>query len=158
MTNEQGGTTANRNGKILEDTLIPIFIAHGYEVVHNRDEHNVEHVDKYVLTHRPYTSIYEHKGKTEFLLVRGERKIRIECKWQQSKGSVDEKLPYLYLNSVFAFEENEIIILLDGGGYKQGAEQWLRNAASTNWLQDGDKDIKVMNLTEFISFFNSELR
>ena len=48
----------------------------------------------------PYQSIYGHRGVTEFLAVSASRglAVRIECKWQQSQGSVDEKFPYLYLN------------------------------------------------------------
>lgn len=54
--------------------------------------------------------------------------IRIECKWQQAAGSVDEKLPYLYLNTIEAMPENSIMILIDGAGWKAGAIQWLKDA------------------------------
>jgi len=54
--------------------------------------------------------------------------IRIECKWQQVKGSVDEKLPYLYLNTIEAMPENTIMILIDGAGWKTGAVKWLKDA------------------------------
>jgi hypothetical protein len=33
------------------------------------------------------------------------RRKNIECKWQQVSGSVDEKLPYLYLNCIEAMPE-----------------------------------------------------
>jgi hypothetical protein len=42
--------------------------------------------------------------------------VRIECKWQQSAGSVDEKLPYLYLNAIESMPEDHVIIVYGGGG------------------------------------------
>jgi hypothetical protein len=47
--------------------------------------------------------------------------IGIECKWQRISGSVDEKFPYAYLNCIEAMPERDIIIVVDGGGAKQGA-------------------------------------
>lgn len=87
-----------------------------------------------------------------------DKKIRIECKWQQSPGSVDEKLPYLYLNAVEKYPEQDIIILLDGGGYKAGAKAWLENAIKTNWCNKKNKNIRLMALTEFITYFNNNLK
>jgi len=51
---------------------------------------------------------------TEFLLKSKEYNfnVRIECKWQQVSGSVDGKLPYLYLNSIEAMPESNIIIII----------------------------------------------
>lgn len=47
----QGGTTANKNGKIFEDTLIPLFKNHGYNVIQNKDLEYFyeEESDKYVI-------------------------------------------------------------------------------------------------------------
>ncbi len=68
----------------------------------------------------PFTTIYQHGGNTEFRLIseRYNMDIRIECKWQQVAGSVDEKLPYLYLNCIEAMPEKHIIIIIDGDGWK----------------------------------------
>ncbi len=158
----QGGTTANKNGKIFEDTLIPLFSNHGYQIIKNKDlkKFDVENLDKYVVLNAPFETIYNHRGKTEFVLVNRsmEKKIRIECKWQQAAGSVDEKFPYLYLNAVKKYEEEDIIILLDGGGYKDGARQWLENAIHSNWENDQNKNIKLLSLNEFIVYFNKELK
>lgn len=160
-TRIQGGTTANRNGKIFEDTLIPIFINHGYDVIQNRDleNYNEEACIKYVVLNAPFETIYNHRGMTEFLIINREleRKIRIECKWQQAAGSVDEKFPYMYLNAVTKYPENEVIILLDGNGYKDGAKQWLEEAIETNLANTENKNIKLMSLNEFIIYFNQEL-
>ena len=46
--------------------------------------------------------------------------LTIQCKWQASSGSVEEK----YLYEVLSIHQNEYdtIIILDGGGYSAGAK------------------------------------
>ena len=56
--------------------------------------------------------------------IRHDGKIVIQCKWQASDGSIDEKYPF----EVLSIQLNEFptIIVLDGGGYNKGAEMWLK--------------------------------
>lgn len=160
------GAIANVNGKIFEKQLIPLFEEHGYEVVLFSEFQKrgvpFEELPKTVIRQVPFNSIYHHKGRTEFLLVNNEkdRRIRIECKWQQSAGSVDEKLPYLYLNCVYGFEETDIILLVDGAGFKPGAVEWLKTNVKSRWLleEDNPKQIQVMSIAEFTAYFNKYLR
>ena len=67
---------------------------------------------------------------------------------------MDEKFPYLYLNCIQAMPEREIILLIDGNGYKPGALSWLKQAVSS---QDA-KLIHVFNLVEFLVWANRRLR
>jgi hypothetical protein len=83
--------------------------------------------------------------------------MRIECKWQQVSGSVDEKLPYLYLNSIEAMPELSVMILIDGAGWKAGAIQWLKDAVKQKRYtneQNITKEILIFNLTEFFTWAN----
>lgn len=83
---------------------------------------------------------------------------RIECKWQQVSGSVDEKLPYLFLNCSEKMVEPHIIILLDGGGAKPGAIEWLRDACEKFNLKEATtskRKIDLMSMTEFVQWVNS---
>ena len=66
----------------------------------------------------------------------------IECKWQQSKGSVDEKYPFTLFN-IFKIGV-PTIILLDGGGYKPAAMKWLKDQVDPNRALIG-----VYNMAEF---------
>lgn len=52
----------------------------------------------------------------------------IECKWQQSAGSVDEKFPFLYLNIMKC--RDPTVVVIDGGGYKPSALPWLKSMAN----------------------------
>lgn len=166
----EGGTYANQTGNQLERTVRDLFSRAGFAVMKWRD---------YVAQHKglmapvlpadllledvPYTSIYGHSGKTEFLALsdRLGLKMRIECKWQQANGSVDEKLPYLYLNCLEAMPEDQIMIVIDGEGFKPGAKAWLRAAVEEKRYRtpaSAHKSIEVVGLAELITWANRRLR
>lgn len=156
------GAQANLNGKIFEDMCIPIFTNHGYKIFQQSEIKKnpgiIENIEKYVIRNAEYMSIYNHKGKTEFVLVNADRRVRVENKYQAAAGSVDEKFVYTLLNAIEAYQEKETIIIIDGGGYKPGARQWVQDRINENWLNFKEKkDIKLMNITEFIQWFNKEM-
>lgn len=92
------------------------------------------------------------------MIVHNNRRVRVEVKFQASAGSVDEKYPYMLLNGIYAYPESEVIFLVDGGGYKPGARKWLQDQIDNDWLEykEAGKDIKLMNLGEFIAYFTKE--
>jgi hypothetical protein len=158
------GGFANDAGNTLEQAVRNVLANKGFEVVkwsvyqHHPDRYGSE----LLLERVPYQTIYDHHGVSEFLL-RSETyhlNMRIECKWQQSPGSVDEKFPYVYLNCVEAMPEPNVLILVDGGGAKLGAVQWLRRVAKEQrYLPPGvTKHIQVFTLTEFMGWANQTFR
>lgn len=159
------GSLANASGNVLEQTVKAVFQDKGFKLVSYRESE--KHPEKYgtelLLTNVPYTTIYKHPGHTEFL-ARSQQynfEIRIECKWQQSPGSVDEKLPYLYLNCIESMPENHIVIIIDGEGFKKGSKVWLREAVKEKKYTSSankNKTIDVFSLTEFITWANKLLR
>ncbi|MGB3573363.1 MAG: PD-(D/E)XK nuclease superfamily protein [Phormidesmis sp.] len=164
MVRTQGGA-ANHQGKILERTVVPTFESHGFEIVAYSAwiKKPANYGTELLLKNVPYTTIYNQKGRTEFLVKseRFELNVRIECKWQQSSGSVDEKLPYLYLNCIESMPEMDIIIIADGGGMKPGAIPWLKEAVSKKKYVSLDmpqKNIQVFSIREFITWANRTLR
>lgn len=159
------GSTANRQGRILEQTIIPTFEARGFKIIKYSDWQKKP--DKYgteiLLKHVPYTTIYGHRGYTEFLAQSQRYKLnhRIECKWQQSSGSVDEKFPYLYLNCIEAMPEPNIILIAGGGGMKEGAIPWLKRVVLERCYLPNDaveKNIQVFSIEEFLLWANRTLR
>lgn len=149
--------------KVLENTVISALIGRGFTVVpYSSWILDPGRYDKELVLQRvPYTTIYGHRGFTDFL-VRSEKhnlKVRVECHWQQSSGSVDEKLPYLYLNSVYAIQEQDIILVIGGGGLKAGAVKWLRKAVQKHLFQDEElrhqKNIRINSIEEFLTWVNS---
>ena len=159
------GAQANKNGKVFEQMMIPIFKNSGFEIFKETDltKKSVKAklaagLKKYVITNASYITIYASGGRTEFVIVDDPRRIRVEAKYQTAAGSVDEKFPYMLLNGIYQYPESEIIFVVDGGGYKQGARDWLKNKIAENWLdyKSNGKDIKLMTITEFANWFNHE--
>ena len=53
--------------------------------------------------------------------------------------------------------EKRIIIVVDGGGAKAGAVTWIEDAVKTMKYSDeitGQKDLRVMDLTGFLTWSN----
>ena len=153
------------SGNLLEQTIKTVCREKGVIIVKHCDwrKHPERYGSELLLTDVPYNTIYRHPGKTEFLLIsaRYNLEIRIECKCQQVSGSVDEKLPYLYLNSIESMPEKHIVIVIDGAGWKAGAIPWLKDAATRKKYttsENEDKKIEVLSLTEFMAWANRVLR
>ena len=166
-----GGTIANINGREAEWIVEQIIADSGYEVVKYSDYHSskrktalYDSVDKLLVKNVPYYNIYGLLGKTEFVAYdrTNDRQIRIEVKFQKSHGSVDEKYPFMYLNAVFGYEENEVIFIVDGDGYRKGARDWLVMAAESQMFFDESalrsKKITVMSISEFSDFVRRGFR
>jgi len=153
------------SGGTLEGTIISVLQSKGFEVVTHREWMLApeKFSNELLLTHIPFQTIYQHKGRTEFLLFskKYSLKIRIECKWQQAAGSVDEKLPYLYLNTIEAMPEDDIFIIIDGTGWKPGSIAWIKEAVQQKKYtteKNNNKNIKIFNLQEFLTWANKTLR
>ena len=161
MTPQQQGRQAQANGRILEKSILPVLIARGFHVLSHTDWANKPDTrpPDVVLTNAPYTNIYGRRAKSEFLILsqRLGLEVRVECKWQQASGSVDEKFPYYYLNAVFSYGEKAAFIVADGDGFRQGAIDWLKDAVAKKLYQPQGftRDIRVFNLAQFIAWVNT---
>ena len=72
------------------------------------------------------TSIYNKTRCVDFMVFHPTGwpdYLCIQCKWQSSSGSVEEKYPFEI--ECIARANFPRIIVLDGGGYSDGARQWL---------------------------------
>ncbi len=157
------GKLANQSGKILEQAVTTALDEKGFTVLAfaNWTKNKNKYGNELLLTNAPYKTIYGHKGRTGLLLqsTNHNLKARIECKWQQSFGSVDEKFPYLYLNCIEAVEEDNVFIILDGDGYRKEAKTWLKQAIENKKYtnKDNAKNIKLFDLKEFLAWVNKNL-
>ncbi|MFO7634171.1 MAG: PD-(D/E)XK nuclease superfamily protein [Caldilinea sp.] len=161
----QQGSLANSSGNTLEQTIVATLVSKGFEVVQHRawKRDPQRYGNELLLCNVPYQSIYGHDAKTEFV-IRSKKytlEVRVECKWQQVSGSVDEKFPYLYINCLEGMPENHVIIVLDGGGAKPGAVGWLRRACANKLYtlpENQHKRIDVMSLSGFLIWANRIFR
>jgi hypothetical protein len=97
------------------------------------------------------TTIYETVRKCDFLVINNQKfpdNLIIECKWQQSSGSVDEKYPLLVFNILKTGIPT--VILLDGGGYSANARKWLLDQ-----VHEKGALIGVWSMTEFQKAVNN---
>jgi hypothetical protein len=154
-TTPNGGQQANSTGNALErfveHTLqekgYTEFINHKEQVFAMRDSIGGKQYSK-----QPYCgqSIYDTKRKCDFLIMNKDlfpEGLIIECKWQQSPGSVDEKYPFAVHNIMKIGVPT--IILIDGGGYKKSALTWLKEQADKSRALIG-----VYTMSEFQAVVN----
>jgi len=96
--------------------------------------------ERYVIRNYPHDSLYGTRGRKEALLVAansgngfvpdgdGKMRVVIEAKWQETGGSTDEKLPYIW-HAFLASPIHNWIVILDGRYWKEG-----RGKAARSWL------------------------
>lgn len=92
--NRQGGSIANEQGDILEDLVNSVLLKKGYEFVDKKKFNLALYLEQKIYTRQLIIgeTIYGTKWKTDFTLHRPDKKpinLIIECKWQQTSGSVD---------------------------------------------------------------------
>lgn len=162
---KQGGAVANSNGRVLENIVESSLNTKGFTSINYKDWHKdpTTFGEEVLIKNVPYLNVYNHASKTEFVIRSKKHSLdtRIECKWQQASGSVDEKYPFLFINCAERMNEPQIIILLDGGGAKPGAINWLRCACESFNLQQKEglkRRIDLMNSTEFLQWVNRTLK
>ncbi|MBW4612189.1 MAG: hypothetical protein KME21_02720 [Desmonostoc vinosum HA7617-LM4] len=157
MALTQGGR-ANQAGKILESNVETILRLHGYFQVGN-------HVsEEFLLTAnllpKRYAKqvyigagIYQTVLKVDFYVVGIPSKpsgLIIECKWQESGGSVDEKFPYLNLNIQDSYPAPTVVVI-GGEGMREGAVEWLKQQVKYN-----HNLLAVHSLDRFIAWANKD--
>lgn len=159
------GSFASKTGSVLERAVISVFESHGFTIErYVKWKKNPEkYGDELLLLNYPYKTIYNEQGRTEFIAVskKFNFRIRIECKWQQVSGSVDEKFPYLYLNAIETMPEEHIIIIVGGDGSRKGAITWLKDAVAKKkytTAENKKKKIEVFFLTEFMAWANKTFK
>lgn len=138
--NSSSGTTsgafANHTGNNLEQFVRETLLRNGYTEFWDHKEQvfaNRATVGgrQFALQVNVGETIYKTKRIADVLIINQELfpdGLIIECKWQQSNGSVDEKYPFLVWNIIKT--KVPTIILLDGGGYKPAAMEWLKAQAN----------------------------
>lgn len=152
-----GGTDANIGGRILERSIENALTPHGFEIFdYSETSDNMDmFAARRLIRNVPYfPNIFGSISRSEFVIEDDiqRRRIRVECRWQQSGGSTDEKLVALLLNAAEAMPETEIIIVIDGNGAREHCVEWVKNAAIARKYQTRPKTIRVMTMAEFTAW------
>ena len=152
-----GGSQANKTGNSLENFVEHKLKEHGYtEFLDHKKQlfAGCKTVGGKQYGKQIYCgeSIYGSRRKCDFLVfnsVKFPEGLIIECKWQERSGSVDEKYPFTVLNIHKIGVPT--IILIDGGGYKKTALEWLKNQADLKHALIG-----VYTMAEFQKIVNND--
>jgi hypothetical protein len=167
------GQRANKSGQILEGLVRGTLVgpqAFGFEILSNAQYEKARATNaplpaRFLVKGPPFDTLYGTKGKTEYRIhcrdisptkafpVEGDFVCRVECKYQATAGSVDEKFPYLYLSCVEAMPERNIIILMEAKGARAQAVKWLANAVlQQKYDPTKSKRIVLMTIAEFMEW------
>jgi len=115
----------NHHGTVLEQQVCALLVSKGYTQVVS-DVFDTAQTPVFVRQYRRFKTLYGAKMRLDVLLKHPQRwpeSLAIECKWQQSVGSVDEKFPYVVENMKAL--PIPAAVLLAGGGYSKRAAEWL---------------------------------
>ena len=117
---------------------------------------SLDRQDNLLIKDFPYESIYDGSiCITEFVLILGKRRIRIEFKSQNIPGSKDECIPYIFENAETQFPENELIIFRPGTGWRKGIKPYITRRIKKVKKENANIDIKVFydydELKEYIN-------
>lgn len=149
------GRSANQSGNRLENTVESVIEQAGYRRVESITLGTPGRYSMPVYARQVTggTTIYGKKRICDFVLFHPELfpdHLIVECKWQQSAGTVEEKFPFLVEN--IKLLGTKTIIILDGGGYSTGAREWLERQATP--CQSDSPIIGVWSLSDFLARAN----
>lgn len=140
------GAKANQSGamheKTVEDALTGLYCE-------KKDSSFLKEIDlntyeKHFFISQPkFQNIYGSNSRADLLAFLGKNKvIRIECKKQESAGSVDEKIPFALINffetSLCDIQENFCILVLEG-------EHFLNSTKGNSIIDWAIEDIRKKN-------------
>jgi hypothetical protein len=158
MTRTQGAR-ANKSGNILEGNVEAIL--NGYDYLQVGNYVSKDFVLNAALLPKRYgkevyigTGIYQTELKVDFYIIGSDAMpsgLIIECKWQESTGSVDEKFPYLNMNIQLHYPAPTIVVI-GGVGMREGASNWLKAR-----VNDNRNLAAVFSLDRFIAWANKNL-
>lgn len=129
------GRTANLSGKDFENTIELRIQQKGYALW---DKKGDKPEKWYAKQYNVCKNLIGKKLVADFVL---DDKTIIECKWQSSAGSVDEK--YLWTVTNLSHTERDCIIIIEGGGCRPEMYDFIKEVGNTYG------NVKVCNLSEF---------
>jgi len=110
--------------------------------------------DRYVIKGYGHLSLYGTKGRKEAFIHADGADWVVEAKWQETGGSVDEKLPYIW-EAFLVSPVRHWIVVLDGRYWKTG-----RGVMAATWLSgrcpEPDRRFLVADRKQFIQFAKTE--
>lgn len=150
LPTQQQGRQANSNGRAFEDLIAQRLRSKGYQPLTMLPDAFEQPFFIYQLRGR-FTSIYGSPMRVDFFAwhpMKYPNGLVIECKYQETAGSADEKFPYTI--ACLRKTGSPAILLLIGQGAKRCAVDWC--------LQQQDDRLMVFkDLESFMKSANRDL-
>lgn len=162
MTKIQGAR-ANKSGRLLESNVETVLRMSGYFQMSPQVPKQMQKdlILNSALLPKRYgrqvfigCGIYDTDIYVDFYIASLQflpKGLIIECKWQESGGSVDEKFPYLNLNIQYCYPAPAIVVI-GGEGMREGAVDWLKEREN-----DNKNLLGVFSLDRFMAWSNKNL-
>ena len=129
-----------QTGKVMEEMMIHALEFGGYEI-----ETQVR-IGERLGGGKHYADILARKGNS---------KIIISSKWQQTSGTAEQKVPYEYMCLANAVNTTD---LADYGYIVLGGNGWTKDGFFLNELHEwvnNDANIRVIRLEDFVALANN---
>jgi len=152
--------------QLLEHAVDTLHMV-GFQIYRSYGEFQKAEVvgDRYVVRNHPHPSLYCTGGKKEalvvappdggFIAVDEQVRIIVEAKYQDTSGSVDEKLPYIWEAFLVSDVPNWVVIL-DGKYWRtargKAAVAWLKGRAEGYGSDDREDGVFVV--TDRVGFIS----
>lgn len=143
-----GGKKTSFGGHLLEEVISCLELIDFIRCKKDTDLF----IPKVLIENYPYQTIYKTKGRLEWMIRNREVRYGLECKYQNSSGSTDEKLPYIAEN--FVFGDLEKMIVVYAGDHWKGN----RGSSAITWLKNRAENIKHQHNKEMLVFTFSEFK
>lgn len=141
LQNLSQGSKAQRSGKMFENLVCQELEKIGYTKVLNKKFEISKKEEKPIYSTQYNvleSNIYGNAMKCDIIIFHPSKhsdNLIIECKYQKTKGTVDEKIPYLIDNIKDKYPYGTILII-DGEGFREGMfTEYLPNKLGGNFLE-----------------------
>jgi len=139
------GQEANHSGRSLERDVENEFAARDVPVLwHSISRNNLDmFAERQLIKRVPQRNWFSGYSHSEFV-YHGPAglAVRIECKWQEHAGSVDEKAPAMKENALLA-PEPVVWLILGGPGMRIGIRRYLHKQC-VDYALSGEKLIRFL--------------
>ncbi len=148
---------ANQSGKRLEEWVARVLEDRGYEMIEPKwllKPASLLDQSSYCSQYRVGSDVYGRWRRVDFFAYHPDKwpdGLIIQCKFQGSSGSVDEKLVFEAMS--IDFSEIPAVVVLEGDGYSVEARNWLLEHSK----EEGSYLLEVLRLGELDQFANTNL-
>ena len=148
-----GGNRTSHGGQVLEN-IIQAMQLRDFAVISaeefNRPCLEQQH-QRLLVKNWPYTTIFGTQGRREYYIHSPEFRGQLECKFQSSSGSTDEKM-ILISETLRRTEETGMVLVYAGQWWKEARGKkiidWMKREAKT--FDGTGKQFLVLDIDNFI--------